>query len=114
MVTSKAAHAGIAGLLGLSALPAWGYGVGYHSGSGMMYGAGWGGGIFGWLIMFLVLVLVVAVVFGVLRWAFGSGHRAPPPSHAAGKSALDILEERFARGEIDQAEFEEKRRLLSK
>jgi len=29
------------------------------------------------------------------------------------RTAIDILNERFARGEIDQAEYEEKRRLIS-
>lgn len=96
----------------LSAAPAWGYGGGYHYGAGMMYG-GWGGGIFGWLMMFLVFVLVVAVVIGALRWVFGSGRRTSAAPRSAGKTALEILEERFARGEIDKAEFEEKRRLLS-
>lgn len=31
-----------------------------------------------------------------------------------GRAAFDILEERFARGEIDKAEFEEKRKLLGR
>ena len=31
---------------------------------------------------------------------------------SASEAALDLLEERFARGEIDKAEFEEKRKLL--
>jgi putative membrane protein len=54
--------------------------------------------------------LIVLIVFAI-RW-FGNSlpGRNPPPG---GKTALDILQERFARGEIDQAEFEERRRALS-
>jgi putative membrane protein len=33
---------------------------------------------------------------------------------AQGNRALEILEERFARGEIDKEEFEERKQLLSK
>jgi putative membrane protein len=32
--------------------------------------------------------------------------------HRGGGSALDILNERYARGEINQAEYEERRRVL--
>jgi putative membrane protein len=32
--------------------------------------------------------------------------------HSRGRGAIEILEERFARGEINQSEYEERRRLL--
>ncbi|MFQ5620074.1 MAG: SHOCT domain-containing protein [Rhodospirillales bacterium] len=61
-------------------------------------------------IVFIAAVVVVVVL--AVRWIGGSGHGAAahPPS---GNTALDILKERFARGEIDKDEFEERKRLLS-
>lgn len=98
-----------AGSIAAPARAAWG--PGYY-GPGMSYG-GWGGGVFGWFVMLLVVFLAVALAAGVLRWIFGGGYRhwQPPGEHK--RTARDILDERFARGEIDREEFEEKRRLLS-
>jgi putative membrane protein len=75
---------------------------------GYGYGHGWGGMMMGPLVMILVLAVLVVVVVVVLR-ALGVGiaPAAPPP-----RSAIDILHDRFARGEIDKDEFEERRRVL--
>jgi putative membrane protein len=66
---------------------------------------------FGPLMMIVVIAAVVAVVVLMVRWLGGSGYGAAPhPS--PGRTPLDILKERFARGEIDKEEFEERRRVL--
>ena len=79
--------------------------------------AGWGGGshgmIFGPIFMILVFVVVIVLVVLLVRWLGGSWYSAQPPHHArSGRAALDILKERFARGEIDKEEFEERRSVL--
>lgn len=71
---------------------------------------GWGGMIFGPIMGILYIGLIVAAIVLVVRWLGGGHGIAPAPR---GKTALQILEERFARGEIDKDEFEERRRLLS-
>ncbi len=70
---------------------------------------GWGFMLFGSLMMVLVVAAIVAIVFVVVRWLGGSDHAAVP--HGP-RMPLDILKERFARGEIDAAEFEERQRVL--
>jgi len=70
----------------------------------------WYGMIFGPIIMILALATVVIVVVLIVRWLGGGPY--PPPQRTQ-RTALDILEERFAKGEIEKDEFEEKKRLLS-
>jgi putative membrane protein len=88
----------------------------WHHGWGMMGGNGYMGGfgmIFGSLVLILLLVLIIAGVAFVLRH---SGFAGMTGGAANGQSnadrAMSILKERFARGEIDAKEFDERRRLL--
>lgn len=58
-----------------------------------------------WLLFAVLLVAgVVVLVRALIDRSAGTGGR--------GSSALEILEGRFARGEIDRDEFEERRRAL--
>ena len=85
----------------------------YGYGPRMMWDGGGYAMMFGPLFMILALVAAIATVVVLVRWLGGPScgphhHHALPP----GRTPLDILKERFARGEIDKAEFEERRRVL--
>jgi putative membrane protein len=106
------------GALCLLPSPAWAqapsdaerYGWGPHM---MGWGGGWYGIIFGPLFMILFLAVLVAVVVLLVRWLGGPSQGAYPPHQLPpARTPLDILKERFARGEIDKAEFEDRRRVL--
>ena len=84
-----------------------------YYGPGMM----WDGGVFhmffGFLMMLLFLAAIVALVVLAVRWLSGPGrHLFHDGSRPTGRSALDILKERLAKGEIDVAEYEERKRAL--
>jgi putative membrane protein len=65
---------------------------------------------FGPLMMIICVVAVVVLAVLLVRWFGGSGQSIDRQS--AGKTPLDILRERFARGEIEKEEFDERRRIL--
>lgn len=77
----------------------------------------WGMG-YGWFIgpiMWLLFIAIAAVVVVLLvRWLGVSGAPGAGVAGASGKTALDILKERFAKGEIDQKEYEERRKVLER
>lgn len=72
----------------------------------------WYGMVFGPIMMIAVLATIIIVVVLLVRWLGGTSY-LPPPYHRPEKTPLDILKERFARGEIEKQEFEEKKRFLS-
>jgi putative membrane protein len=82
-------------------------------GGGWHDGWGWGHMFFGSIMMLLFWGGVIVLIVLAVRW-MGSGPTRAGDAAAPENRALDILEERFARGEIDKEEFEERRRLLSK
>ncbi len=73
-------------------------------GPGYGYGFGMGGG-FGMIFMILLVVVVVFLVFG----AFRQVHDDRRHNLTRKPRAREILDERYARGEIDAEEYQRKR-----
>lgn len=79
---------------------------------------GWGPGSMGWgmmgwfgpimMLAFWAVIIIAAIFF--IRWLVASSKGSNSPRE--GESALEILKKRYARGEINREEFEEKRKDL--
>jgi len=115
-------------VLAFAALPVWAQeGVG-PAAPGPMYGHMWGehwgyhpGIILGPFVMLLALIGTVALIIWLVRsFSHGMCHHwhgygvCPHCDRGRSHIALDIIEERFAKGEINKEEFEEKRKLLGR
>ena len=77
---------------------------------GMGWGMGWGwhslGAMVFWLVPLLVVIVLVAVA---IKYLFAGGARSNTVSRDDGSRALEVLQERYARGEINREEYLQKR-----
>lgn len=103
------------------------FGLGNWPGHGHMWGGGYDG--YGWgyggLIMLLGMIIFFVLIYLLGRQAGERRHHPHGPMHMSGRgpgaehgwgdpaySALRILNERFARGEIQKPEYEEKKSAI--
>ncbi|MHC4433952.1 MAG: SHOCT domain-containing protein [Planctomycetota bacterium] len=95
-------------LVAISTLPSLAQGV---SGREFYGHHDWGYGhmIFGGLMMLAFWAGIIVLIVLAVRWASSSGRERP----SGRQSALEILQERYARGEIDHDEFEQRKQLLT-
>lgn len=84
-----------------------GFGGGDGPGFGMM--GGWGGAMFPFSGIFglLVLALVIAALVWLVRAFLRTQDRTPRVEHIS--AGLDFLDQRYARGEINRDEYQQKR-----
>lgn len=97
-------------LLALSVLPMI-FGLGMMGGGVMGRGSGgWGiGWVISWIIGLIFFAAIIAAVVWLIGYVFRSG---TGPSTRQEETPLDILKKRYARGEINKQEFEEKKKDL--
>lgn len=77
----------------------------YWPGPWHMWGGGWG---FGWIFPLLMMVVFAAICAFLISRMSGHDHARRDTT----SSALRLLNERFAKGEISKEEFQEKRSVL--
>lgn len=87
----------------------WGGYRDWQMGSGMM--GGWGMGWFWSIFMLLFWVLVIVGLILLVRWLVQTTRKGAGTLNE-GSRAMEILKRRYARGEINKEEFDEKKRDL--
>jgi putative membrane protein len=77
----------------------------------MMWGYPWSGTMMLWMSIWGIvwLVLLGIAIWALVHWV---SHRTPVGGLSSGPSAIEILRQRYARGEIDATTFEQMRERL--
>lgn len=82
-------------------MPMW-----WYDGGGMWWG--------GWILMLVFWLVVIGAIVLLIRTLTRPGPpRREEPGAPARPSPTDILDERFARGEIDEREYRSRRAVLT-
>lgn len=68
-------------------------------------GMGWVGMVWGWVFLVVLIVGVVLLVIALTRGRGGGKAERQPTGRSR---AREILDERYARGELDTAEYQER------
>jgi putative membrane protein len=97
-------------ITGFNDILAQGRGYEWGMGPGMM-GGGYGVGWFGPLIMIAFWIAIIVGIVVLIRWLVISTRSTGQMTYHE-DSALEILKKRYAQGEINKEEFEEKKRDL--
>lgn len=77
------------------------------------YDFGWGP--WAWIMMVFMILFWVAIIVGIfflIRYLVQQTRSAPVGGVPGGDTAMQILRERFAKGEISREEFEELKQAL--
>ena len=75
-------------------------------------GGGWGAWVFMAIMMVMLFAVVAAVLYALLSPRIRAGDAATSPGAAGADDALRLLDERFARGDIEAEDYTKRRDLL--
>ncbi len=78
-----------------------------------MFGGGGGWMIFGWLWMALIWLIPILLLFSLIKYLLGNKNTGSA-KETPRRTALDILDEAHARGELTREEYLQKRDDLQK
>lgn len=77
-----------------------------------MMGYGWGMGVGGWIAMMIFWVALLALIVWLVARAFSPGDTQRNPGQYWQESPDQVLDRRFAAGEIDEATYHRMRDTL--
>ena len=89
----------------------------YHHGPGMMWDSGFGGGMYGFgmgILMVLFWVGLIALAIWLVRVLFPQVEKRSERPSAGEPNAREILDRRYARGEISREEYDLKKDTLAR